>query len=54
MVDIIIIAIVFILVFAASYYLYKQKKNGTGCMGGPSAGVCTRKSCGGWGGDKEN
>ena len=54
MVDIIIVAIVLILVFAASYYIYKQKKNGAACIGCPSAGTCTRKSCGGCGSTKEN
>lgn len=44
--NIIIIAIVLAIVISIIYYLYKEKKKGTGCIGCPYAKKCGGK-CGG-------
>lgn len=49
MVDLIVLGIVLLLVFAASYYIYKQKKKGVKCIGCSSAGACSGKCSGGCG-----
>lgn len=46
-VDFIVLGIVLILVGAAIYYLYKQKKNGAKCIGCSMSGTCASKSRGG-------
>ena len=47
MADLIVLGIVLLLVFAASLYIYKQKKKGVKCIGCSSAGACSGKcSCG--------
>ena len=45
--DIIVVGILMILVGAAVFYLWKEKKKGTKCIGCPSAGCCSGKTCGG-------
>ena len=49
MVDLIVVGIVLTLVFAASYYIYKQRKNGVTCIGCASASVCLKRDRGGCG-----
>ena len=49
MADIIVLGIILLLVFAASYYIYKQKKSGVKCIGCSSAGACSGKCSGGCG-----
>lgn len=49
MADLIVLGIVLILVVAALYYIYKQKKSGVKCIGCSSAGTCGGKTCCGCG-----
>ena len=51
-VDIIITLIIALIVGAASYYIYRVKKNGKGCIGCPDSANCHKynesvNSCGG-------
>lgn len=51
-VDIIITIIIALIVGAASYYIYRVKKNGKGCIGCPDSANCHKynesvNSCGG-------
>lgn len=51
-VDIIITVIIAAIVGAASYYIYRAKKNGKGCIGCPDSANCQKynesvNSCGG-------
>ncbi|MBQ7399918.1 MAG: FeoB-associated Cys-rich membrane protein [Clostridia bacterium] len=45
MTDIIIIAVVVIIIGAASLYIYKAKKSGQKCVGCPSSKTCGSKNC---------
>lgn len=45
--DFIVVGILLLLVGAAVFYLWKEKKKGTKCIGCPSAGCCSGKTCGG-------
>lgn len=47
MADFIVLGIVLILVVAALYYIYRQKKNGVKCIGCSMSGTCAGKSRGG-------
>ena len=49
MTDVIVIAIIASVVFAAAYYVYKAKKSGKKCIGCPDGGSCS-SGCGGCGG----
>ena len=40
--NIIITAILIIIIGSASYYIWKEKKNGKKCIGCPSAGTCKK------------
>ncbi len=42
MTNIIAAAVVLLLVSGASYYIYKEKKKGTHCIGCPMAGKCAK------------
>lgn len=44
--DFIIVGILILLVGAAVFYLWKEKKKGNRCVGCPSAGCCSKKNCG--------
>ena len=44
--DFTVIGILVILVGAAWFYMWKEKKKGTRCIGCPSAGCCSKKNCG--------
>ena len=46
MVDVIIIAILVILIGAAVFYIVKEKKKGTKCIGCPAAGQCSQRKNG--------
>ncbi|MBQ2996436.1 MAG: FeoB-associated Cys-rich membrane protein [Oscillibacter sp.] len=49
MTDIVIVLVVLVIVGAASWYVYKEKKNGAKCIGCPSGGKCSSSggcSCG--------
>ena len=52
MADFIVLGIVLILVVAALYYIYKQKKSGAKCIGCSMSGACASKSRGGCSGNK--
>ena len=41
--NIIIIAIVLLIIFAASYYIFRAKKSGKKCIGCPNADSCSKK-----------
>ncbi|MBR6693948.1 MAG: FeoB-associated Cys-rich membrane protein [Clostridia bacterium] len=41
--DIIIIAVIVLVVGAASFYIYKAKKSGKKCIGCPDSGSCGAK-----------
>ena len=41
--DIIVVGILVLLVGAAVFYLWKEKKKGNRCVGCPSAGCCSKK-----------
>ena len=45
MTDIIVILIIALIIFLASAYIYKAKKSGKKCIGCPSSGCCSKKSC---------
>ncbi|MGN0166208.1 MAG: FeoB-associated Cys-rich membrane protein [Lachnospiraceae bacterium] len=45
--NLIIIAVLLIVVGAAVFYIRKEKKKGTRCIGCPHAGCCSRKECAG-------
>ena len=47
MADLIVVGVLLILVVAALYYIYKQKKSGVKCIGCPMSGTCAGKSRGG-------
>ena len=55
MANIIATVVVIGLVAAASYYIYKEKKKGTACIGCPMAGNCHKSKCssGGCGGEEK-
>ena len=44
MADIIIVAILLVVVGAATAYIIKQKKRGVKCIGCPNAGQCAKKA----------
>lgn len=44
--NLIVIGILLVLVGAAVFYIWKEKKRGTRCIGCPSAGCCAGKECG--------
>ncbi|MDD6070815.1 MAG: FeoB-associated Cys-rich membrane protein [Clostridiales bacterium] len=44
--NVIIVGILVILVGTAVFYMRKEKKKGTRCIGCPSAGCCAGKGCG--------
>lgn len=50
--DFIVLGIVLILVVAAFFYIYKQKKSGAKCIGCSMSGTCVGKSRGGCNCDK--
>ena len=50
--DYIVLGIVLILVVAALFYIFKQKKNGAKCIGCSMSGTCASKSRGGCNCDK--
>ena len=52
MADFIVLGIVLILVVAALFYIYKQKKSGAKCIGCSMSGTCASKSRGGCNCDK--
>ncbi len=41
--NMIIIAVVTLIVLAASYYIYRSKKSGKRCIGCPNAESCSKK-----------
>lgn len=43
MIDVILVAIIGAILFAASWYIYKSKKNGVKCVGCPIASACSVK-----------
>lgn len=43
--DLIVVGILLVLVGAAVFYIWKEKKRGTRCIGCPSAGCCSSKEC---------
>ena len=43
--DVIGIGFLSILVGVAGFYIWKEKKKGTKCIGCPSAGCCSSKKC---------
>lgn len=43
--DLIVVGILLVLVGAAVFYIWKEKKRGTRCIGCPSAGCCSGKEC---------
>ena len=45
MTNIIVIAIVAIIIGAAVWYIVKEKKQGSKCIGCPNSKVCSAKSC---------
>jgi len=45
--DYLILAVLIVIVGAASFYIWKAKKNGQKCIGCPDAKSCASKSCGG-------
>lgn len=45
MANVILTGILIVLVGAAAFYIYKEKKKGTRCIGCPAAGKCSGK-CG--------
>ncbi len=45
MIDFIVIAIIVLIIFSASFYIYKEKKKGKKCIGCPYAGECGEKNC---------
>lgn len=46
MANLIVIVILLIIVGSAVYYIQKEKKRGTRCIGCPSAGCCSKNGCG--------
>lgn len=44
--NIVVIGILMIIVGVAIFYIWKEKKKGTRCIGCPSAGCCSSKGCG--------
>jgi len=42
----ILIAVIVIVIGAASFYIYKEKKKGVKCVGCPYAKECAKKNCG--------
>ncbi len=44
--NIVVIGILMIIVGIAVFYIWKEKKKGTRCIGCPSAGCCSGKGCG--------
>lgn len=44
--NIVVIGILMIIVGVAVFYIWKEKKKGTRCIGCPSAGCCSGKGCG--------
>ena len=49
MINLIIIAIVFLIVGGATFYIIKEKKKGTACIGCPNSGSCGSKEDSGCG-----
>lgn len=49
--NIILILTVLVIVGLAAWYIIKEKKRGARCIGCPSAGKCSKGSCGGCGGN---
>ena len=47
MADILVIAAIALILAAAAGYIITAKKKGAKCIGCPSAGSCSAKSCGG-------
>ena len=45
MVNLIVVGILLVLVGAAVFHIWKEKKKGTRCIGCPSAGCCAGKKC---------
>lgn len=46
MIDVIISLVILLCVGSASFYIYKEKKKGTHCIGCPMAGNCAKaKAC---------
>lgn len=45
MTDLIVILILMVLVGGAIYYIYKEKKKGSRCIGCSAAGSCGAKTC---------
>lgn len=45
MANVILIGVLIVLVGAAVFYIYKEKKKGTRCIGCPAGGQCSGKCC---------
>lgn len=45
MVDLIVIGIIVLILGCAIFYIVKEKKKGTRCIGCPSGGQCASKKC---------
>ena len=45
MINVIATLILIAIVGSASYYIYKEKKKGTKCIGCPMAGNCKKATC---------
>ena len=43
--NIIAILIIFVILFFAAFYIYKQKKKGNKCIGCPYSSSCNKNSC---------
>lgn len=43
--NLIVVGIVLVIVGAAVFYIWKEKKKGTRCIGCPSGGKCSCKEC---------
>ena len=43
--NIILVAVIFLILGGAAYYVYRQKKKGTACIGCPHAKDCKKNAC---------
>ena len=43
--NLLVVGILLIVVGAAVFYIWKEKKKGRKCIGCPSAGCCSNKGC---------
>lgn len=45
MINVIIISVIALIIFGASFYIIREKKKGKKCIGCPYSGECSKKNC---------